>query len=193
RHRRARQRADGAARRRRADRQLHPPGRGAAMVTSRLLLPSLLATALAACTVGPDFVRPEVAVPESFIQAPTTAAGSETGVVPEADAAFWQRFGDPQLTALVEQALAANHDLRIALASYDRANALLRGAKFDYLPTITAGAEASDGRASSDQLPGVDRDGRDAESYSAGIQASWELDLFGRIRSEEHTSELQSR
>src|SRR5690606_16738626 len=105
RHRRARQRADGAARRRRADRQLHPPGRGAAMVTSRLLLPSLLATALAACTVGPDFVRPEVAVPESFIQAPTTAAGSETGVVPEADAAFWQRFGDPQLTALVEHAL----------------------------------------------------------------------------------------
>ena len=144
--------------------------------------PALLAIAasafLAACAVGPDFVRPDVAVPEAFVQSPATA----TAATPDIDPAFWTTFGDPQLTALVEQALEANHDLRIALASYDRANALLRGAKFDYLPTITAGAEGSDGRASSDQLPGVDRDGRDAESYSAGIQASWELDLFGRIR-----------
>src|SRR5690606_41309836 len=91
-------------------------------------------------------------------------------------------YGDTTLTTVYVQASDANHDLRIALARYDRAHALLHGAKFDYLPTITAGAEASNGRASSDQLPGVDRDGRDAESYSAGIQASWELDLFGRIR-----------
>src|SRR3546814_4944045 len=65
------------------------------------------------------------------------------------------------------------------------------------LPTITAGAEGSDSRASADQAPGVARGDRDGESYSAGVNASWELDLFGRIRrgverSEEHTSELQS-
>src|SRR5690606_39867070 len=76
----------------------------------------------------------------------------------------------------------ANHDLRIALASYDRANALLRGAKFDYLPTLAAIAEGMDGRPGSDQLPGAGREARDVESYGAGIQASWELDLFGRIR-----------
>src|SRR5690606_28431411 len=43
-------------------------------------------------------------------------------------------------------------------------------------------AEGSDSRASADQAPGVARDDRDGESYSAGVNASWELDLFGRIR-----------
>src|SRR3546814_19557851 len=50
------------------------------------------------------------------------------------------------------------------------------------LPTITAGAEGSDSRASADQAPGVARGDRDGESYSAGVNASWEMDLFGRIR-----------
>ena len=149
------------------------------MIRRKLVLPSLLAVALSACAVGPDFVRPDMAVPGAFVQSPATTAVGTTLAV---DPAFWTTFGDPQLSALVEQALDANHDLRIALASYDRANALLRGAKFDYFPTITASAEGSDGRASSDQMPGIGRDGRDGEAYSAGIQASWELDLFGRIR-----------
>src|SRR5690606_8917292 len=104
---------------------------GSTSVIRRVMIPSLLATALAACSVGPDFVRPDVAVPEVFVQSPATTAADGT---PAADPAFWTTFGDPQLTALVEQALDANHDLRIALASYDRANALLRGARFDYLP-----------------------------------------------------------
>ena len=153
---------------------------------TRPLVASALALALAACTVGPDFVRPDVAVPDAFSQpAPSSAAvdgAAETPPAIAADPAFWLGFGDPQLTALVEQALAANHDLRIALASYDRANALLRGSKFDYFPTVTASAEGSDSRASADQAPGVARDDRDGESYSAGISAAWELDLFGRIR-----------
>lgn len=156
------------------------------MVITRLLLPSLLATALAACTVGPDHVRPDVPVPDTFIQsqAPASAGAdaNEAAATATVDPAFWQTFGDPQLTALVEQALAANHDLRIALASYDRANALLRGSKFDYLPTITASGEGSDSRASADQAPGVARGDRDGDRYSAGVNASWELDLFGRIR-----------
>ncbi|HVI59662.1 MAG TPA: efflux transporter outer membrane subunit [Luteimonas sp.] len=164
------------------------------MVTAKLLLPSLLAAALAACTVGPDFVRPEVAVPERFVQAAPAAAGvdaqaqTDAGATADApaasaaDPAFWRSFDDPQLTALVEQALSANHDLRIALARYDSANALLRGAKFDRFPTLTASGQASDARASADQAPGVARGDRDGKSYSAGVDASWELDLFGRIR-----------
>jgi len=147
-----------------------------------LLKSAALTVALAACTVGPDFVRPDMAVPDAFIQSPAADAAVDATAGADADPAFWQAFGDPQLTSLVEQALAANHDLRIALASYDRANALLRGSKFDYFPTITASAEGSDSRASADQAPGVSRDDRDGESYSAGINAGWELDLFGRIR-----------
>ena len=166
------------------------------MVT-RTVMTALATALLAACTVGPDYVRPTLPTPEHFARAETAAAIADgpvadadaavtaadgATVAPEADGEFWQGFNDPLLTRLVDDALSANHDLRIALSRYDRANALLRGAKFDRLPTVTANANASDGRASADQAPGVSRGDRDAESYDAGIVASWELDLFGRIR-----------
>jgi NodT family efflux transporter outer membrane factor (OMF) lipoprotein len=143
---------------------------------------AVLTAALAACSVGPDYVRPTPDVPAQFARGATSVDANGSAAAPEADAEFWRRFDDPLLTSLVEQALAANHELRIALANFDRANALLRGAKFDRLPTVTAIADASDSRASADQAPGAARDARDGESYSAGIQAGWELDLFGRVR-----------
>ena len=140
-----------------------------------------LATALfvSACAVGPNYVRPDMPVPAQFAQATAAAQGQAQ---PAPNVAFWEAFGDAELTHLVEDALDANHDLRIALAHYDSANALLRGAKFDYLPTITAQGEASDARLSADQAPGVARADRDGKSYSVGANASWELDLFGRVR-----------
>jgi outer membrane protein, multidrug efflux system len=146
---------------------------------------AILSAALSACMVGPDHVRPEISTPATFA---TDLSATGIGDSPaaankaEADVEFWNSFGDTQLSRLVEQSLLANHDLRIALAHVDRANALLGGARFDALPVITANAEASDGRASADQLPAVSRSARDAGSYSAGIGASWELDLFGRVR-----------
>ena len=156
----------------------------------RSLALAVATAVLAACTVWPDFVRPDMPTPEHFAQAGTTGAVTADGNAPAqngsfelvTDNEFWRGFNDPLLTRLVEEALSANHDLRIGLANYDRANALLRGARFDYFPTITAFGEASDGRASADQAPGVSRADRDAESYSVGAQVSWELDLFGRVR-----------
>jgi NodT family efflux transporter outer membrane factor (OMF) lipoprotein len=95
---------------------------------------------------------------------------------------FWRSFDDPQLSTWVERALQANTDLRIALARYESANALLRGARFDQLPTVTAGASAVHQRLSADEAPGVARDDRDSHAYSAGARLSWELDFFGRVR-----------
>ncbi|MCL1636037.1 efflux transporter outer membrane subunit [Luteimonas sp. SX5] len=148
-----------------------------------MLKTAALTLALAACAVGPDFVKPTVAAPERFARAEAAATPTAADIaLREADAEFWRGFEDPQLTWLVEESLAANHDLRIALSRYDRANALLREAKFDRFPTVTADAQASDARSSADQAPGASRADRDGESYSAGISATWELDLFGRIR-----------
>lgn len=144
----------------------------------RLALPSLLALSLAACMAGPDHVRPGLPLPAQYLE----SAGVDGATLPAPDAAFWQSFADPQLDALVEAALASNHDLRIALASFERANALSRGARFDHLPTVTASGDAADARLSADEAPGVPRAGRDQESWRAGIGASWELDLFGRVR-----------
>lgn len=151
----------------------------------RSLAVSVLSAALlAACAVGPDHIRPQVAVPERFGAAGTV--GADGTAAPPAVAAsgdvFLQGLGDAQLAELVDEALSANHDLRIALTRLDRANALLRGTRFDALPTITAQGEAADVRRSADQAPGIGRDGRDGEQWSAGLSAGWELDLFGRVR-----------
>ena len=148
----------------------------------RPVLTVLAAALLAACAVGPDHVRPTLTVPETFTDVAPPDATTASAAPAAADGAFWQAFGDPQLSALVDDTLAANHDLRIALARYDRANALLRGARFDRLPTLDASARGASTRASADQVPGVPRDARDTDSFEAGIGASWELDLFGRVR-----------
>lgn len=144
----------------------------------RNLAPGVVALLLAACAVGPDHVRPDLPLSDGYAR----ATSYDPSALPAPDAAFWEEFGDPQLDALVGDALRANHDLRIALASWERANALLRGARFDHFPTVTARGEAADVRLSADEAPGVPRAGRDGESYRAGIEASWELDLFGRVR-----------
>lgn len=147
----------------------------------RLTTSVLLTALLAACSAGPDHVRPQFSAPERFgaVEAPPPGAAAAT---PAFDDAFLQGLGDPQLANLVHDALRANHDLRVALSRYDRADALLRGARFDALPTVTAQGEAADVRSSASQAPGVPRDGRDGEQWSAGISAGWELDLFGRVR-----------
>ncbi|WP_213434338.1 MULTISPECIES: efflux transporter outer membrane subunit [Lysobacteraceae] len=142
------------------------------------LVPALAAALLAACAVGPDFVRPTSQAPDTFTRAEAPSAVAAT----PADDEFWRRFNDPMLTSLVEEALAANHDLRVALSRYDHANALLRGARFDQVPTITAQGTASDTRLSADQAAGISRADRDNKSYSVNAQAAWELDFFGRVR-----------
>src|SRR3546814_18019030 len=78
-----------------------------------------LATLLfaSACAVGPDYVRPDMPVPQRFAGVDGTASTA----MPAADAEFWHRFDDPLLDRLVDDALLANHHLRIALARSESA------------------------------------------------------------------------
>jgi multidrug efflux system outer membrane protein len=141
------------------------------------LLAAFSAIVVSSCAVGPEYERPDVPAPSEFVRSdPALYTDAEM----EAD--FWRRLDDPMLTTLVDDALAANHDLRIALARLDRASALLRESRFDRYPTLTAGATAADQRASAGQFPGAPRAQRDQESYDASITATWELDFFGRVR-----------
>jgi multidrug efflux system outer membrane protein len=143
----------------------------------RLITTVLLTSLLAACAVGPDYRRPEVAAPAHFARAESDAASA--AAAPAADSEFWRSFNDPKLSALIERALEANNDLRVALAHYDSGNALLREAKFDRYPTVTANAQAGHQRVSRDQDYGYPRS---ADIFGASANASWELDLFGRVR-----------
>lgn len=142
----------------------------------------VLATMLAGCAVGPDFKTPAASlVPAHFARddAQRAVSDGDMAMPNAASTDFWQRFGDPQLSALIERALQANPDVQSSLARYDRANALLRQANFDRFPTVTASAQGGRQRVSQDQSFGFPRN---TNTYSAGIDASWELDFFGRVR-----------
>ncbi|KVP06433.1 hypothetical protein WJ83_04325 [Burkholderia ubonensis] len=156
---------------------------------SAVLRLSALATslALAACAVGPDYERPASVVSARFARDESQAmqhdaAPAGTSADADADAAFWRGFGDPALTRLIDAALAANQDLQLAVSRYDASNALLRETRFDQIPTITASGQIGHRLTSKDQAVGAPRDQRDKPTSSVGINAAWELDLFGRVR-----------
>lgn len=131
---------------------------------------------LAACAVGPDYKQPQLTAPDQFVG--TDGPGFSAADV-EQD--FWRSFGDEQLNALVEQALKANHDIRIATARLREARALRGEAQLDFGPTVTATGGRVESRASARQAPfaGIPRD---QDYYESGFDAFWELDFFGRIR-----------
>ncbi|MGH8249763.1 MAG: efflux transporter outer membrane subunit [Steroidobacteraceae bacterium] len=140
-----------------------------------ILVPLLSSVLLAACAVGPDYKPPETEAAQRFDHLEPGAFSEEAAV-----AQFWTLFEDGTLARLVDDALAANHDLRIALNRVAEARALRGETRLDLAPTVTAGGGYSDQRlAEAQRTPGVPRD---QELYDAGFDAFWELDFFGRIR-----------
>ncbi|KAF0805959.1 NodT family RND efflux system outer membrane lipoprotein [Alcanivorax sp. S71-1-4] len=152
----------------------------------RKFLFALLPLAIAGCAVGPDYEAPDTGAPETFANALPQAADDSHG-----EQRFWQGFDDPQLATLVQQTLLANHDLQAALARYEGAEALLRGARREQWPSITASAGAAE-----QHLAAVERtsSAERVEVYQAGVAARWELDLFGRLRraTESRVAELDA-
>ena len=141
-----------------------------------VLLTSLSALVLCACAAGPKYVAP-IAPPSAT--APFITANAATVTTP-ADQNWWRLYRDPALDALVADALAANTDLRVAVARLDAAKASLRGARADRLPQVTAGASGTYGRLpQSQRLPGSNRE---AAVFDTGLDVSYEVDLAGRVR-----------
>lgn len=150
----------------------------------RIHLALLLAGAsLAACTVGPDYIAP--APPPSadagFIGTGNFANAEVnpaiTAAQPEGD--WWHLYDDAVLDGLVADALAANTDIRIAVARIARARASLRGSRSDRLPSTGIGASANYSRVPEAQtLPGLERERR---TVDAGMEIGYEVDLFGRV------------
>ncbi|MDR6849761.1 NodT family efflux transporter outer membrane factor (OMF) lipoprotein [Sphingomonas sp. BE270] len=141
-----------------------------------VLLTSLSALVLCACAAGPKYVAP-IAPPSAT--APFITANAATVTTP-ADQNWWRLYRDPALDALVADALAANTDLRVAVARLDAAKASLRGARSDRLPQVTAGASGTYGRLpQSQRLPGSNRE---AAVFDTGLDVSYEVDLAGRVR-----------
>jgi NodT family efflux transporter outer membrane factor (OMF) lipoprotein len=143
----------------------------------RNLLIAASALALAACAVGPNYERPQLSASAArpFVTPTDGVAISQAPI----DDNWWRLYRDPVLDRLIGDALAANTDVRVAVARIAKARAGLRGAKADRLPQATAGAQATYGRDSiAQRAPGADAQGW---STDAGIDVAYELDLFGRV------------
>lgn len=140
----------------------------------------VLATAVAGCTVGPDYRRPAITSPPAFRSASVSASDAAS----LADLKWFEVFKDTRLQELVRTALDRNHDLREAAARVDAARAILGITRADQFPTIEAGAAVTAVRSSTGgavALPqGVDQT-RTFGTLSVGL-LSYELDVWGRLR-----------
>lgn len=138
---------------------------------------SLAALALAGCGgVGPDYVAPIPAPPTqgAFISQPAAVA---PGVAVEGG--WWRLYDDPVLDRLVQDALANNRDIAVAVANIAKARAALRGTKNDRLPQTNVDFGTNYGRLPQNQRqPGVDREDT---FVTTGLDISYEVDLFGRV------------
>jgi len=134
------------------------------------------AIAVAGCTVGPDYVRPTLDTPAAWrIDYPKAAEVANTK--------WWEQFGDPVLNDLIETALRENRDIRIAAARVEQFEGALMSTRSQALPQLGYSADASRAQASRVGQPpvpnGVDRQ---FTLYQGSLGASWQVDLFGRVR-----------
>jgi len=147
----------------------------------RLAAAALLA-ALAACgTVGPDYRVPEQAtVRDPGAAAPFGGAAEAAFSAAPLPPRWWRLYQDPALDALVQQALAANTDLRVAAANLARARAVEEETAAAGRPAIGVNAAPGYGRPSA-AARGLAQPLENAGSYDAGATVSYQVDLFGKI------------
>jgi multidrug efflux system outer membrane protein len=136
----------------------------------------LVAVITAGCTLGPDYVRPDIKSPTAWrLEYPAAAEVANTQ--------WWEQFGDPALNDLVETALRENLDVRIAAARVDQFIGALQVTRSQLYPQIGYGVDASRAQASRVGQPPLPP-GADSyfSLYQASLGAAWQADLFGRVQ-----------
>jgi multidrug efflux system outer membrane protein len=142
----------------------------------RKLLALLLLAGLSGCAVGPDYERPKTDLPTHWrVDYPAAADAANTR--------WWEQFGDPVLTQLIEAALRQNLDVRAAAARVDQFIGGLATTRAQFYPQTGYGLDASRNR-STEVGPNPLPPGADPyySLYQGALSASWQIDLFGRIR-----------
>lgn len=143
----------------------------------RRLIPGLMtAVFLAGCTLGPDYRRPDVPVPQTW-RSPAEGAGSL------ADIAWWELFPDDTLRTLIREALEANKDLQLAAARVMEARAQLGVARAGRFPQVDGSASYTRERISErGTIPLPPGAKVEADDFRIALDAAFELDFWGRLR-----------
>lgn len=132
--------------------------------------------------------EPAHSLAQSHVTADKFRGASEAGTTFEL--AWWQRFGDPTLSHLIERALAANLDIRMAVLRVEEARSGLRAIDSRQAPTLGLSASASDQRSG---LPSqVKQNSPDVRAYRASVDLSWELDVFGAARAASNAAQFDA-
>ena len=143
--------------------------------TSTLLVG--LAVVAGGCTVGPDYKRPVVNVPDAYRALPADQADS-TDLASFGDQKWWEAFQDETLQLLIRTALEQNYDVRIAAVRILQAGAQLGITRADQFPTVTAGATALNERIPRTLAqPAVN-----TSVSQVSLSVGWELDFWGKFR-----------
>lgn len=139
---------------------------------------------LSACALGPNYQRPELDVPDKFRWQELQAGDTEFG-----DLAWWEIYRDPALQQILTTALTANLDVRIAAARVEQARAALGSSRLQLFPNVAI--EGSVLRAKTSQYAVLANQDRLGETDNAGLVASYELDIWGRLRRSTETARAQ--
>ncbi len=139
----------------------------------------ILALALAACAVGPDYRRPDVEVSAAYKE----AAGWKVAEPQDESnrGNWWEIFGDPQLSALMESVDISNQNVLLAEARFRQARALAAQSRAALFPTLDANASITRSRSPTGVVGGTTA-GRIIDNRSVALNSSWEIDLWGRLR-----------
>ncbi len=141
-----------------------------------ILLPACL---LAACAVGPDYKRPDMALPESW------AANKDEAAHPASEASeqWWHLYADATLDQLEDEALAHNADIQVAAARVQEVRSQLGVTEADQYPAVNANASGSRTKYSTVGLSSIPSTVSPIQNFShVSLNASYELDLWGKYR-----------
>ena len=148
------------------------------------ILCSICVVMLSACTIGPNFEKPLFGLEESsWINGGNTDENYVTKAAVEEE--WWGSLNDPVLSALIDQAVQTNIDLKIAQANLERADALLSQARSGLFPGVDAeGAITRRQLSEGSGIPTGPFNPRIQNFYDVDLLANWELDIFGGTRRE---------
>ncbi len=139
--------------------------------------------ALSACTVGPDYQRPEAPVPANYKEAAGWKLGKPGDAIDRG--AWWSIYNDPVLDGLEKQIDISNQNLKAAEAAFRQAEFVVAQARAGFFPTGTLNVSAQRARGNGSSSGSIETGGGHgniASLYNGSVAASWTPDLWGQIR-----------
>lgn len=153
---------------------------------SRIAGLALCVSLLSACAVGPDYREPPIPARDEWQSQPQSGASADAATL----ASWWTALNDPTLNQLIERAVAENKSVKQAVSNVVASRARRSITAAGFFPTISSSASGSHSDSDSSTISNLGTSG-ERETYSSGLDAAWELDIFGGTRRSLESSTAQ--